>query len=250
MSIHPDFEASSGYINRVDYRTIGAYANARIYPEKKYLSQVGLYLSAGQRYGYIEDTLQDQWVRTQLGFRITEFSQVYFSHANRLERYADVDFWRNTFSLEGQLLLISWLPLAFFFETGDSIYYDPDDPFLGYSNIYGVGVTIKPSKRLRVGVDFTKQTFWEQRGGDQVYDFNVVRTRTTYQISKTLSLRAIVDYNHYYKEIYGSFLFSYMLRPGTVFFFGVDNNLLENAQGHYNSDSYSIFIKFSYWFRI
>jgi len=250
MSIHPDFEASSGFINRVDYRTVGAYASARLFPEKKYLSQVGLYLSTGQRYGYFENTLHDQWVKTQLLFRITEFSQIGLSHVNRLERYEDIDFWGNTFSINGQLLLISWLPLGFYFQTGDNIFYDPDDPFLGYSNIYGIGVTIKPSKRLRIGLDYTKQTFWEKRGGDQVYDFNVVRTRTSYQISKTLSIRAIVDYNHFYKEIYGNFLFSYILRPGTVFFLGVDNNLIENSLGSYGSDNYSVFLKFSYWFRI
>ncbi|GAI28099.1 unnamed protein product, partial [marine sediment metagenome] len=47
MSIHPDFEASSGFINRVDYRTLGAYTRFRTYPEKKYLNQVSLGLSAG-----------------------------------------------------------------------------------------------------------------------------------------------------------------------------------------------------------
>jgi len=63
----------------------------------------------------------------------------------------------------------------------------------------------------------------------QLYDYTVIRQRTTYQISKTLSLRVIIDYNHYYEEIYGSFLVSWILRPGTVFFLGVDNNLLREA---------------------
>ncbi|MBE0461247.1 MAG: hypothetical protein IBX60_06405 [Candidatus Aminicenantes bacterium] len=63
-------------------------------------------------------------------------------------------------------------------------------------------------------------------------------------------MRAIVDYNHYYKNLYGSFLASYILKPGTVFFLGIDNNLLRDEFGNYNRTNYSIFLKFSYWWRI
>jgi hypothetical protein len=90
------------------------------------------------------------------------------------------------------------------FETGGSIYYDPDDPFLGSANTYALVLGLKPSKRLRLDLEFVKQTFEEERGGDLLYDFNILRTRTNYQLSKTLSLRAIVDYNHFDKQIYGS----------------------------------------------
>ncbi|MCJ7588121.1 MAG: hypothetical protein MUQ00_09520, partial [Candidatus Aminicenantes bacterium] len=74
--------------------------------------------------------------------------------------------------------------------------------------------------------------------------------RTTYQLSKPLSLRAIVDYNHYYKEIFGSFLISWVLKPGTVFFLGVDNNYLRDELGRYSRNNYNVFLKFSYWWRV
>jgi hypothetical protein len=251
ISMHPDFIASSGYINRVDYRAYGGYVHFTAFPNKKWLSRVSLNLSVGERFGYMDSTRQDQWLRTNLTFRINEFSQVGVQYRNQMERFGGQDFRRESFSLDGQILSIGWLPFGFYFETGESIWYDEDDPYLGYSNVYGIAVTFKPSRRLRIGVDYTKQTFWEDKwGGEQVYDYNVVRTRTTYQLSKTLSLRAIVDYNHFYDEIYGSFLFSYVLRPGTVFFFGVDNNLLRGAGGGFASDHYSVFIKFSYWHRL
>lgn len=142
------------------------------------------------------------------------------------------------------------MPFGLYFQTGNSIFYDPEDPFVGWSNTYGVYVQLKPNKRLRIGVDFTKQTFWEKWGGEQVFDFNVIRQRTTYQISKALSLRAIVDYNHFDKEVYGSFLVSYILKPGTVFFLGVDNDFLRQNSGGYGQTNYSVFLKFSYWWRI
>ncbi len=167
-----------------------------------------------------------------------------------MEHYEGLDFWKNSFSIEGDCNLIGWLPFGFYFRTGQSIFYDPDDPFLGWSNIYVLYLNAKPSKRLQLNISVRKQTFWKKRGGEQVFDYNVIRQRTTYQISKTLSLRAIVDYNHFYKEIYGSFLFSYILKPGTVFFFGVDNNLARDDFKKYTRTDYSIFVKFSYWWRI
>jgi len=250
MSIHPDFEASSGFINRVDYRTVGAYTSFRTYPEKKYLNQVSLYLNAGKRYAYFSDLLYDQWASASLSLRFTEFNQLWIEFKNDMECYEGIDFWKNSFSIEGDCNLIGWLPFGFYFWTGQSIFYDPDNPFLGWNNIYVLYLNAKPSKRLQLTVSLNKQTFWEKRGGEQVFDYNVIRQRTTYQISKTLSLRAIVDYNHFYKEIYGSFLFSYILKPGTVFFFGIDNNLARDDFEKYTRTNYSIFVKFSYWWRI
>jgi hypothetical protein len=250
MSMHPDFEASSGFINRVDYRTLGAYTSFRAYPEKKYLNQVSLGLSAGQSHAYFEDLLIDRWSRANLRLRFTEFSQMNITFLDSMERYEGIDFNKNSFTVEGENNLVSWLPFGFYFRTGRSIFYDSDDPFLGWSNTYGLFFNVKPNKRLQMSVDFSKETFWEKRGGEQIYDFNAVRQRTTYQFSKTLSLRAIVDYYYEDNEFYGSFLVSWILRPGTVFFFGVDSTYLKGGSGRYGQDNYSIFIKFSYWWRI
>ncbi len=249
-SLHPDFEASSGFVNRVDYRSYGVFSFFSVYPQKRYLNQMNLSLSAGIRDSYFEDIVQDKWFRANLQFRFTEFNQMYVTYRSEMEHYGEVDFNKNSFSIEGQNNLIKWMPFGLFFQMGSSIYYDPEDPFLGWTNIYGIFFELKPNKRLRLGMEFTKQTFWEKRGGDLVFDFNVVRTRTTYQLSRALSIRVIVDYNHFYREIYGSFLVSYVLRPGTVFFLGVDNNLLRDEFGRYGQTDTSVFLKFSYWWRL
>ncbi len=251
MSMHPDFEASSGFINRVDYKTIGAYSYFRFLPEKKNLNQVDLRLIAGRRYDYFGSNIQDEWLRTYINFRFSEFSQLNLSYKRSMEQYSGINFHMNTVSLRGEFVMIKWLsPLGFQFQTGNRIYYDTDNPFLGYSKVYGVFMNFKPSKRLQMGVTFSKQTFWKKWGGKQLYDYNVIRQQTTYQFTKELSFRAIVDYNHFYKKLYGSFLLSYILKPGTVFFLGLDNNLLRNETGNYVQDDYSMFIKFSHWWRI
>ena len=249
-SRHPDFEAASGFINRVDYRTFGGFTFVSFYPEKRFLSQIRIGLSAGQRYEYFGDTMSDEWVRGSVDWTLTELSKINLSYNHSMERFAAVGFQKKFLSAEGSVAIIGWLPFGFYFQTGDSIYYDENDPFLGYSSIYGIILGFKPNNRIRLDVDFWKETFWEERGAKLIFDYNVVRNSLHYQVSRTLSLRAIVDYNHFDKKLYGSFLFSWILRPGTVFFFGVDNDLARNDFGHYYQNDYSVFVKFSYWWRL
>ena len=249
-SIHPDFEASSGFVNRMDYRSFGAYTFFNIYPQKQYLNQIRLSLKGGRRYTYFGDALTDQWANANLHLRFTEFNQMNISFRNSMERYEGIDFNKNSLSISADANLIGWLPFGIYFSTGHSIFYDSDDPYLGWNNTYGLYFNFKPNKRLQMAVNFSKETFWKKRGREQVFDYNVIRQRTTYQISKTLSLRAIVDYNHFNKEIYGSFLVSWILKPGTVFFLGVDNNFLKGESGTYAQTDYSVFMKFSYWWRM
>jgi len=250
QAMHPEFQASLGFVNRTDYRSAGGFASYRIYPDKKYLNQVQLRLQAGRREGYADSTTQDTWISPQVQFRLTEFNQIFVEYEAGTERFADIPFKRQTLSIESQITFISWLPFNLMFQTGDSINYDPEDAFLGYSNTYGISATVKPSSRLQLGADFSKQTFWRSAGGERLWDYNVVRQRTTYQFSKTLSFRAIVDYNFFEKQAFGSLLASWVLRPGTVFFLGFDDNYLRGADGRLIQDNYNIFVKFSYWWRL
>jgi hypothetical protein len=248
-AIHPEFQASLGFVNRTDYRSAGGFATYRLYPDKKYLNQIQFRLQAGTRDGYSDRVTQDTWLRAQVQFRLTEFNQVFVMAEDAMERFSGIDFKKRSLSVESQTMFISWMPFGAYFRTGDSINYDPDDAFLGFSNTYGLFVNFKPSKRLQMGVDFSKQTFWRSAGGERLWDYNVVRQRTTYQVSKTLAFRGIVDYNFFYKRAFGSLLASWVLRPGTVFFLGFDTNYLRDDLGGYLRDNYNVFVKFSYWFR-
>jgi hypothetical protein len=249
-SLHPDFEASSGFINRVDYRTAGAYLFFTFYPDKPFLNRINLNLQAGQRTAYFSDTVQDRWFQSRVSFRFTEFNQLDAALVTGVERFADIAFHKTTLEVQSQFSVIRWLPFNFFFMTGNAINYDPADPFLGYSNQYGLSLNFKPNRRLQLGADFSKETFWREWGGERLWDYNVVRLRTTYQASKKLALRAVFDYNHFYKQIFGSLLVSYVVGPGTLIYAGFDSNYDRNVFRRYDRKNYSVYLKFSYWLRM
>ncbi|MGB9894169.1 MAG: hypothetical protein ACPLRA_07110 [Candidatus Saccharicenans sp.] len=53
-------------------------------------------------------------------------------------------------------------------------------------------------------------------------DYLVIRQKTTSKISKGLAMRPIVDYSDYYnKKLFGSFILSWVLRPGRLFYLGL-----------------------------
>jgi hypothetical protein len=249
-AIHPDFEASSGFVNRTDYRSAYAFSNLRFYPDKKFLNQIEFGLQAGQRDSYFGNAVQDQWLRLNSRLRFTEFNQLFITAERAMERFADIDFHRTTVTLEGQSNIVKWMPFYLYGQVGDMINYDSEDAFLGWGVSGGIGVNFKPSNRIQLGLDYSKSVFWQKHGSEMLWDFNALRTRLTYQLTKQLSLRTIVDYNHFDKEFFGSFLVSYILEPGTVLFVGYDSNYDQNMRGRYDRRNYNIFVKFSYWLRI
>ncbi|MEW5900165.1 MAG: hypothetical protein AB1715_01745 [Acidobacteriota bacterium] len=97
---------------------------------------------------------------------------------------------------------------------------------------------------------YDNNRFFKERGGENVYKINIISQRLSYQLSRPLSLRLIIDYNDYYKELYVSALLSCELRPGTVFYLGVDDNQAKDASGIFRGTGRYYFVKFSYWWRI
>ncbi len=82
-AMHPDFQASLGFVNRTDYRSAGGFASYRLYPDKKYLNQVQFRIQAGKTDGYADSTTQDTWFRGNVQFRLTEFNQVFVAYERR-----------------------------------------------------------------------------------------------------------------------------------------------------------------------
>lgn len=248
-AIHPEFEALAGFVNRNDYQKGGGWLSFSVYPQKKYLNQASASLSYQKYYDYemnlpIEDALQ-----TQLNFRIGDFNRLSFYFTNSMERYQETDFRKKYGGFELSSYLLKWVEIEGGMRIGEAILYDPENPYLGWNFLSYLWMQFKPIDRLRFGISYQKYEFWKERGGDVVFDYNVWRGKTEYQLHKNLSARLIVDYNHYYKEIYGSFLLSWILKPGIVFFAGYDTKY-EKMELNYRKSTGNIFVKFSYWWRI
>lgn len=247
-SLPPDFEATLGFFRRKDIKSL----SSRI--SYTFLPQNGLIISIRPSFEYqriydFNNTLTDEQFTLSAFINGWKNSFFWGNFRSNLERYEGIDFKTTTYMLNLSSEPFSWMSGNINFSFGDGIYYS-ETPYLGYKTSYGVRLTLKPLTNLRLYFTISNNKFYKQRGGDRVYNINIISQRISFQISRTLTLRLITDYNDYYKDLYNSILFSWELRPGTVFYLGIDDNQEQDDSGIFRRQGRYIFIKFSYWWRI
>lgn len=247
--IPPDFEASSGFFRRKDIKSLNTRISYTFLPQNDWIISIRPSIEYRRIYDF-ENTLTDE------EFEISGFidgwrqSNIWATYSTELERYEGIDFHKKTFRANLRSEPFSWLSGRISFSFGDGIYYDEDPPYLGYRTSRGFEATLKPLTNFRLFYNFKNDKFYKNKGGEKVYEINILSQRINYQLSRSLSLRLITDYNDYHKTLYNSILFSYEYRPGTVFYLGVDDNQEKEDSGIFRKEGRYYFIKFSYWWRI
>lgn len=88
------------------------------------------------------------------------------------------------------------------------------------SRSFGVGGTLQPNQHLSQSLEFDRVRFWRPDTGVDVYDVNIVNSRTTYQFDKHFLLRFLAQHDSSSTRVLTDFLASYEFVPGTVFHVG------------------------------
>ncbi len=247
-SLPEEFESSLGYFRRKDIRSFSTRVGYNILPQNDFIVNIRPSIEYRRTYDF-ENILTDDEI--QVGGFISGWrnSFIYAGFTTGLERYEGIDFYKNNFRSYFESEPFSWFTLNLSFSTGGGIYYE-EDPYLGYKISYGMRATFKPLRNLNIFYNYRNESFFKHRGGDRVYQINLISQRISYQLTRTLSLRLITDYNDYEGDFYNSILLSYVLNPGTVFYLGVDDNQGREDSGIFRNQGRYYFIKFSYWWRI
>jgi len=246
-SIHPDFEASSGFFRRKDIHSLNTRVSYAFLPQNDLIISIRPSFEYRRIYDF-DNTLTDE------EFQFTGFingwrqSYLWATVSSELERYEGINFRKKNFRANFSSEPFSWLSGRLSYSFGDEIKYE-DNPYLGYKTSLGLTITLKPLTNLRLFYDLKSDDFYRVKGGEKDYEINIISQRINYQISRPLSLRLITDYNDYDGELYTSILLGYELRPGTVFYFGIDDNQQRGESGILRREGRYYFIKFSYWWR-
>jgi len=248
LHIPPDFEASLGFFQRKDIRSISGRISYAFLPMTDIVVDIRPSFEYKRIYDF-NNTLTDEEVR--LGFFASGWrgSHLWGGLGYSMERYEGVDYRKQGLRIGMGTFPLDWLGFGGGFSAGDSIYYD-DNHYLGFKYSFNARAQIRPLTNLILHYEFRNDTFYKSRGGELEYKVNILSQRINYQISRPLSLRLITDYNDYDKALFNSILLSYELVPGTVFYLGVDDNQAQYAPGRYNIEGRFYFVKFSYWWRI
>ena len=267
----PDFEVASGFIPRVDYRSVGGFVGHSFRPEGRWVTAWQPYIGGNFLVDHRNDR-QDYSAHPGFWIEFAQASNASGHYRYKRERYEGTDFLERGYGFGFFTRRSRWFSAGMNYEWGQEVNFSPPDgstPFLGQGNEVELRMTIRPTTRLSVENLVLENRFLTPSGRKNIFNNNIFRSKWNYQFTPRLSLRVIGQYSNvlpsqeltsleYSKNLVGDVLLTYLLHPGTALYVGYSNTLenydrqaleqtlLERARSGLMSSAAGLFVKFSY----
>ena len=270
--ISREFRAPLGFVRRTDVRQVRPFVRHTYYRENSTLISIGSELSGRTLWDHA-GVLQDWEIRPELSFELKGQTEFQIEHETSMERFAATEFRKRRTGLSAETNWLKWLELGAELNDSQEIVYEPAQgltPFVADATETELSLTLKPVPPLRVDQTYLFTRLSE--GGAVIVDNHILRTRTAYQLTRELSLRAIVDYSAVLpdealialereKRFTADFLVTYLVNPWTALYVGytdgyanteidpLNRDRLRPTDSPFHSTGRQVFLKFSYLFR-
>jgi Domain of unknown function (DUF5916)/Carbohydrate family 9 binding domain-like len=253
-----DFRMDTAFYRRTGFTSGWVFGALSLYPDKKipWLYRIVPFTFTGGGRDRIQEG-DERYSVNGIRFHTTRNGFFRVDYYAAREPWQGVEYDTSRIRAFGGLQIVSWLRVFANFNVGGAIYYDDTAPFQGDSRSTSLDLTFQPNARLTEDVSIQRVDFDRRDTGADVYSLTLVNTRTTYQFSRQLYARGIVQYDSSRRRILTDLLGSYELRPGTVLFVGY-GSLLErrafdgepsDAADGYRTTHRGLFLKASYLHR-
>jgi Domain of unknown function (DUF5916) len=255
-----NFAMATAFLNRVNFTELSTYAAISFYPDEQRFA----WLPRVEVFSFVQGGEDRNAGGGELvaisGMRLHTTRQGFLGveYAGGFEHWQGRRFDRGRPNAYGFIQLFRWLALNGNYSEGDAVYYDSPDPFQGFSRETGFGTTVQPSGRLSQSFDYRHIAFDRASTRERIYTIDIVNTKTTYQFTRALSVRGIVQYDSSRDRVLTDFLGSYEPTPGTVIYIGY-GSLIErrdyvdgkwvNGEGIFRTTQRGLFLKASYLYR-
>jgi hypothetical protein len=225
--ISEDFRTDVGYVTRTGILQFPMFASYTFRPHSTLFQKIEPFYWAY----HIRDLFSGLWETCNffvLRVGMPRQSQLRLEGILSNEVFADRRFPTSGYGVRGFTQIVKQLYLEGSLRFQRKIFYDEETPFPGRGKSFGLYLTFQPTGQLNFGLDCTYADFFRLAGGGKVYDYTILRSRSTFQLNKYLFFRGIAEYNSYYKNITLDALASFTYIPGTVVYVGY-GSLLEKT---------------------
>lgn len=208
------FATETGYLTRNGLATVQVFVSPKFYPKRSPVQRIEISaVTAPTRDGFsgIWETYHEGQVTLMLRPAIT----VQALYHRSTEVFREKEFGTSGVSAAASVLLTKRVRLEASFDHADAIYYSAD-PFGGRSSRASLTVVYQPSENWYQSLALTYSNFDRARDGQRLYDYAIVRNKTTYQVNRFLFFRGIVEYNKFRRQLMTDLLASFTYIPGTV----------------------------------
>ena len=214
------FQMDTAYLQRTGIQRVMGYVAPSFYPAKlSWLKRLNL-----MPWGY---PIHDLNTRADDSLYFLAMRAYFPRQANlRVDLRRFSEFWggrqlRGTYLYAGGQVQLS--NALFFFlsmEAGQKILYDADNPLAGPGLSLQAVSTIQPLPRLAFELSGIYEQLKHPDSGQKLYDVSLFRLKGTYQFTRHLYLRGIVQYDSSQKQVVSDILASLTLIPETVLHIG------------------------------
>ena len=249
LDITPKFLTETGFLQRVDQRSLNQYGHFYWRPEGKHLVLHGIEENGAQLWGSHGSTLQQVISGDYVfGFRRNIiFAPIYFYQSDVIR---PVDFaatplpGNRQIAQQGGGIVFRGSPWrAFnwstrFFRNGTVVFVPAPGqlPYTGNETQIQQLIGIKPTERLQIDNTYILERVTNGLAHHAVVNSHIIRSKWNYQFTREFSLRFIAQYNGLLanqsfsslkttKNMNFDVLFTYLLHPGTAIYVGYNSNL-------------------------
>ena len=257
-SLDPEFDTEVGFVRRRDIRRASSSVSYRWWPES-WIINWGPSLSYSKNWNF-DDVLEDESTQVRLNASFAKNIRFNGSVRREMERFGGFDFFKNRYSLGGNVNTSRAVSFGGSFNWGEQVRFS-GTPFLGDSTSGNMFMSLRPFSRLQASLNMSTSRLIDPRDQTDVFDVKIFRTQTSYQFTDRLLLRNILEYNTFNRTFGANLLVTYRVNSGSVFYIGYDDRY---KQGHlifddddeplffttdFERTNRAFFMKISYLFR-
>jgi hypothetical protein len=236
----PTFDALLGFIQRVDIRQASQYVGYYWRPNKGPVVAYGPSLTTSMDWNH-KGRLQDWSGTVDFALFFRRASELKIARAEYYELFQLQHLRQHSTSVSFYSNPARWFGISGSYQQGAVANYFPPSsvlPFVAKGREAAFGFTLRPSSRLRfdesylyTGLAAYRELTSALARAPAILNNHISRTKVNYELTRALSLRAILDYNAVLpnpsliarqrtKRIAPDVLVTYLLNPGTAVYIG------------------------------
>ncbi|MFH2037149.1 MAG: DUF5916 domain-containing protein [Candidatus Zixiibacteriota bacterium] len=221
----PTFRADNGYFTRNGRRQFEFSTGYDI----NYITKLFDYISPSAGYAkvwkYNGGGHQDEWLWWEISLQLKGQSSLSFGNLWSREDFRGIFFDKITRNhINFSTNFSDMLKGGIYFSAGHTIYRD-NNPVMGREDNLSAWLTIKPLNNFYIEPEYNYGTSKELKTDSTLYEGFIFRSRLTYQFTRELFCRIIVQYNDFNQTWSYDPLISYRLSPFSIFYAGASSDI-------------------------
>ncbi len=214
-----DFKIDTGFVFRKGLSRLGFLALYQIYPNSSFFKKIEPFYWSYHIYDK-EYKKFETFNLFVLRFTLPLNTQIRFEEYLGNEVFQGEKFDESGFGIRVNSQITKRIFFSLSLRRSGKIFYDPESPYQGYGNSASLYLQFQPFDQLESIFTFVYSDFYKKATDEKIYDYSILRNKTTFQFNKYFFFRGILEYNNYWKKLNMDILASFTYIPGTVFYVG------------------------------